>query len=225
MKFNTYMIIALILIICSGLSAQQEGINYQTILEDRNGDKLIALDTEVQVVLRENAPTGTIVYTEGHEVTTGLNGEVQLVIGEGIPESISFAEVDWSQPLYIEIRFRPHIFTNFFSSKEIELLAVPYALFSLGTSCEQGCPGEKGPDGPQGATGPQGPKSPVAGVGPMGDMGPQGNPGISGMNTLALSATPPPLPQENEIYLDDGTNRNNGQPGFRQFYNGQWSDL
>ncbi len=217
-----------VFIVCSMaslLSAQVESIPYQTVLEDRNGDKLIALDTEVQVILRETSNSGNEVYSELHSTRTGLNGELSLAIGQGEPQSIEFRELDWSQPMYVEIKFKPNAFSDFSSNGGTKLLSVPYALFSLRTTCLQGCPGADGADGPQGPEGPQGPQGATGATGAIGPQGFAGIDGVAGMDMLRLTTIPPELPVENELYLDDGTNRADGKVGFRQFINGQWSDI
>lgn len=227
MKRNIYLLCLLSFIASIALS-QVEAIAYQTVLQDNSGDKLVLLDTEVQILLHEGGENGPIVYSEAHEITTGLNGEASLEIGRGAPESIEFREVDFTKPLFVEIKYRPRIYPNFFSNKGAELLAVPYAMFSLRTRCDQGCPGERGPQGEQGAQGPPGNFGPVGAFGPQGPQGPQGpagSQGIAGMEFLRVTAIIPAAPEANELYLDDGTNRTDGSIGFRQFYNGQWVDL
>lgn len=221
-----YMIVLFGCLLSAISIAQVEAIAYQTILQDNNGDRLSALETEVQVVLRENSNTGTIVYSELHTTTSGLNGELELAIGTGDPEIIEFREVDFSKPLYIEIKYRPTIYPNFFSNLGSQLLAVPYAIFSLRTKCYQGCPGEDGRDGATGPQGPEGPPGPTGPTGQTGPTGPEGPIGQPGMLTLTLSGSAPTNNvEEFQIYLDDGSNRNDGNIGFRQFVNGQWIDL
>lgn len=98
------------------------------------------------------------------------------------------------------------------------------------TSNEQG---PKGPTGPRGLSG--GPKGEIGDRGPFGNFGPQGprgNPGPPGpqgpagsLISFEMTDTPiTPSPDRN-IYLDNGTNRQDGNPGFR-FWNGtEWIDL
>lgn len=222
-----YMIVLFACLLCAISSAQVEAIAYQTILQDNNGDRLIALDTEVQVILRENSNAGTIVYSELHNSTTGLNGELELSIGTGQPELIEFREVDFTKPIYVEIKYRPSIYPNFFSNLGSQLLAVPYAIFSLRTTCDQGCPGDTGRTGPQGPRGPEGPQGQTGATGQTGAQGPEGPQGPPGMLTLNLRGDVPvqSTTAEYGIYLDDGSNRADGSIGFRQFVNGQWVDL
>ncbi len=115
----------------------------------------------------------------------------------------------------------------------------------------QGPQGEQGSQGPQGPRGPMGPASDIQGPpgppgpqgangGPQGDKGPQGDPGPQGsvgacgpqgpigttwVNLIELMSTPVDTSLGENLYLDDGTNRTDGKPGFR-FYNGtEWIDL
>ncbi len=94
---------------------------------------------------------------------------------------------------------------------------------------ESNIEGPQGPTGPQGfGGGPRGPQGPAGPIGPTGDPGPQGpegNSGQAGLLTLIMSNTPPLDTEDQNVYLDDGTNREDGLPGFR-FFNGiEWIDL
>ena len=114
-----------------------------------------------------------------------------------------------------------------------------------GPQGEQGIQGPRGPRGPMGPTsniqGPAGPRGPQgANGGPQGDKGPQGDPGPPGpdgpcgpqgplgtawVNLIELMSSPVDTSLGENLYLDDGTNRTDGKPGFR-FYNGtEWIDL
>ena len=123
-----------------------------------------------------------------------------------------------------------------------------------GASGPQGLAGGPGADGPLGDIGPDGPRGPntnipgIAGPkgergpagGPQGDRGPTGNQGPRGPNgecgpagpvgrswvsQLKLESSPPPPSFGENIYLDDGTNRADGKPGFRLFNGTDWIDL
>lgn len=75
--------------------------------------------------------------------------------------------------------------------------------------------GEKGEQGPQGFQGPQG---------PQGAQGPQGPAGSDFQNNVEMNSSTPISSNQN-LYLDDGSNRNDGQPGFRFFNGSTWIDL
>ena len=38
-------------------------------------------------------------------------------------------------------------------------------------------------------------------------------------------STPPPNPQEGDVYLDDGTNTKSGAMGFRWYHENEWKDI
>lgn len=44
------------------------------------------------------------------------------------------------------------------------------------------------------------------------------------IRTLVRSS-PPEFPDENELYIDDGTNTASGLPGWRIYRNGKWEDI
>lgn len=107
----------------------------------------------------------------------------------------------------------------------------------IGEQGPQGLVGERGPisniAGPQGPQGPQGlPGGPRGDQGPKGDRGPQGPTGQcsigprgpSWISQVEVKSQPPPTVFDN-IYLDDGTNRSDGRPGFRFFDGTVWIDL
>jgi len=87
----------------------------------------------------------------------------------------------------------------------------------------QGLPGENGgPTGPMGDPGPKGPN------GPDGANGPAGPPGIEfyDIDGFNIRNSPPTSSVEvGTIYIDDGTNRQDGKPGFRIFIGSSWTDL
>ena len=222
-----YISLIIILLLSLSAMAQKETLAYQTVLADKNGDRIKVVDVEIRIDLISGAPTGPVIYSETHLMTTGLSGEIQFNIGAGNPLGAAFSEVDWGGPIYVELAFRPNGFVNFVSTDKRELLSVPYATFSLYSSCEQGCPGEPGLDGSNGPQGPQGASGLPGPPGPQGAQGAQGAQGPSGtIVDLTPRSSPPVFSLVNmQIYLDDGTNRDDGKPGFRQYFNNQWQDL
>ncbi len=79
-----------------------------------------------------------------------------------------------------------------------------------------GLPGEPGPAG---APGPQG------FPGPTGPQGPQGPKGPDGYKQLRMTNEPPTPSNFVNIYLDDGTNREDANPGFRIWNGIEWLDI
>lgn len=93
-------------------------------------------------------------------------------------------------------------------------------------SNEVGPEGPEGPPGPGG--GPKGPNGASGASGPPGPIGPQGASGAQGPAFIDYSKpqgnAPSPSSSLN-IYVDDGTNRADGLPGFRYWNGGNWIDL
>jgi len=208
--------------------AQTNAIAYQTILANANGDPYKSLPVELWVDIIEGSSNGSVVYSESFITTTGLNGEIELAIGTGSAEFMTFENINWSQPSFIEVSYRPEGLTNFLSIGKLEMLSVPYALFALNLKCDDGCPGRPGDPGSDGPAGPAGELGQRGLQGSQGDTGPpgkDGDQGISGLQSLSITNQIPSLPQVGEFYLDDGSNRADGKPGFRYWDGFIWSNI
>lgn len=80
-----------------------------------------------------------------------------------------------------------------------------------GTFNAADCQGAEGAQGPQGAQGPTGP------------AGQTGLPGPA--PSYAMTSSAPNNPSAGAMYLDDGSNRADGTPGFRRWDGSNWTDL
>ncbi|MBE0637421.1 MAG: hypothetical protein IH598_02770, partial [Bacteroidales bacterium] len=113
------------------LAQAPQGINYQTVIRDGDGDILPDTELSLQMTIRSGTPDGEVVYQENHDVTTNTIGLVNLVIGRGTPLSGSFGAVAWGKNShYLETAI------DITGSKEFQVmgvtqfLSVPYAQFS-----------------------------------------------------------------------------------------------
>lgn len=111
----------------------------------------------------------------------------------------------------------------------------------IGPAGDQGSQGPKGEPGingigPAGPPGPPGPMGPIGPPGPAGPTGPQGPTGLPGQTFPGADGPPgkliqelmsqaPSNPESARIYLDDGTNRDDGEIGFRYWNGTNWIDL
>jgi len=226
-KTNLYgffsAICLMLLSVCS--YAQTDAIDYQTIITDIQNLPIKSTNIEVRIEVIEASQNGNVTYTEIHQVMTGINGELSLEIGKGTADNSSFSDINWGIPNYIAVSVKPDGGSIFLSNGNIELLSVPYAIFATKLGCEQGCPGADGKDGPQGAQGEQGINGINGSNGITGLDGLNGIDGIDGHETLNITNNIPQSPLEGEFYLDDGTNRSDGQPGFRYYSNGNWINI
>jgi len=223
-----YINILLILLSFSTVQSQSDFLPYQTVLTDLNGDLLLSVDVDIRVNLRKNSAMGNVVFSETHDMRTGANGDIQLHIGKGNDQSISLSELNWKEPYFIQVEFRTEGMSQFLAHQAIQLFSVPYALFAFNVTCEEGCPGPKGVNGSQGPIGEQGPAAPNGGgKGSQGPQGPQGPQGDQGLSRPTIQSNPPTNPYKDLVYLDDGSNRLDGKPGFRFWneVNQNWIDL
>ncbi len=219
------LIILFLVLPWSLVHAQTEVIAFNSIATDFQDEPIKNVSVEVEATVIQGSISGPSVYTELHNVLTGQNGEFTIEIGDGNAVSSAFEDVNWELRNYISIRLKPSGTSTFFNNGQVELLSVPYAIFATKLGCEVGCPGEDGERGLQGVQGPQGPQGDQ---GPSGFAGPEGEPGEQGVpaiDLIVLRDTELNNPSKGEFYLDDGTNRPDGKPGFRYFDGTNWLNL
>jgi len=222
-----YISIIIFTLLCGAMLAQSDAMPYQTVLTSSEGDILSSTDVEVRLEIVQDSPSGTVTYSESHLTKSGFNGEINLELGTGTTSS-SLDDVDWTKPNYIKMSYKPERFNNFFDGQSIQLLSVPYAMFTLKVTCDSGCDGIVGPPGAQGDQGPTGPPGgdgATGPTGPTGDQGPDGDKGISGAETLSATGSAPSNPSVGTFYLDNGSNTPDGTPGIRIWNGNQWLNL
>lgn len=222
-----YISILIFTLCCGMLTAQSEAMPYQTVLTSPDGDLLKNIAVEVQLDIIQDSPSGPVTYSETHEATSGSNGEISLELGNG-SSSVSIEDVDWTKPNYIKMAYRPEGFPVFTEAQNMQMLSVPYAMFTLKVTCDSGCDGIIGPQGAAGPAGPTGPQGSAGAQGPQGNQGPegeQGRQGLSGAGAVIAASSAPANPSMGSFYLDDGTNTDDGMPGIRIWNGTLWLNL
>jgi hypothetical protein len=110
---------------------------YQSVARDVSGQELINVAIGLRFSIRDQSPTGTIVYQETHNVTTNSFGLMSINIGEGIPTLGAFSSVVWaSGSKYLEIEADLSGGTSYSPFGTSELLSVPYALYAESSSVQ-----------------------------------------------------------------------------------------
>ncbi len=110
---------------------QNQGIGYQAILRNAEGDPFVNEKVTVLISLLPSADAGSALYTEFHIAETNDFGLVNLEIGRGVAQDQPFSEVDWSGgSMFIEVSIDEDDGNNFQVVGTRELLAVPYALYA-----------------------------------------------------------------------------------------------
>lgn len=222
-----YISILFFTLCCGMLTAQTEAMPYQTVLTSPEGDLLKNIAVEVQLDIIQDSPSGAIVYSESHQARSGKNGEITLGLGQG-SSTVSMDAVDWTKPNYIKMSYRPEGFPAFVEAQSVQMLSVPYAMFTLKVTCDSGCNGVIGTTGPPGPAGPQGfqgPPGPPGATGAAGSFGADGPQGISGAESLSATNSATANPSVGTFYLDDGFNTDDGLPGFRIWNGSVWLNL
>lgn len=108
-----------------------QGINYQTVIRDGAGNILPDTEISLQMTIRSGAPDGEVVYQETHNATTNAFGLVNLVIGNGTPQSGSFAGIAWGKNShYLQTAIDTTGSETYTVLGTTQFLSVPYANFS-----------------------------------------------------------------------------------------------
>ena len=131
--------ISIILIFLFGLGAiaqsGPQGIKYQAIARDLNGEILVNKEISLQVELYSNNELITKYFSETHEAITNQFGLFSLVIGEGISNSGVFNKIPWDiENIWMEIAIKDDDKSNYSPISNSKLLAVPYAFHAASAS-------------------------------------------------------------------------------------------
>lgn len=203
------------------LSQGPNAINYQGYLTDVFGNSIINRTVSMEILVSEDTQGASVLYSEAHNVTTNDDGLFNIIIGEGNQLSGNFDAIDWlSGQSFIGVKYDLNDGVGMRMLGYDFIYAVPFALNAKYViNCAPGFPGEAGSEGPQGPQGIQGAQ------GIQASFGLEGPQGVSGDPIIEMLQVPPPSPTNRTIYLDDGTNRTDGQPGLRYFDGTNWIDL
>lgn len=208
-----------LLLLCNLLSAQYDGFTFQALVLDDNRNPLTDGSVLVRATVGADDSLTTIFYQEEHELTSSATGTISMVIGEGQASIGKLRDVDWLASIpYIGISYNLMDGQGWIATGAKKFSAVPFCFESKYIVCDNGT---QGVPGPEGATGPPGPAGPLGQPPSPGPQGPQGKTGVP----VLVYETTPTNPAEGRVYLDDGSNTNDGNPSFR-YYNGtSWIDL
>ena len=145
------VVIAFMLLAQGSFAQAPQGINYQAVARDADGNPLINQNIGVRISLN-NGNGGPLVYQETHTASTNQFGLFTLVLGTGNPSGQIFSMINWPMiSPWLQIEIDPSGGTNYLNMGSSQLLSVPYAFYAL-----SGNPGPAGPVGPQGPAGPTG---------------------------------------------------------------------
>jgi hypothetical protein len=128
-KFS--LLLTTIFMSLSLLAQAPAGINYQTVIRDGDGNILPDTEISLQMTIRTGAPDGAVVYQETHDATTNAFGLVNLVIGQGVPQTGNFASIAWADgEKHLETAIDLDDGGSYTVLGVTQFLSVPYALFA-----------------------------------------------------------------------------------------------
>lgn len=110
-----------------------QGMNYQAVARDKNGDVLANKEIVLKVSLLSNTLTRVYHYTEIHKITTNQLGLFSIVIGKGKILNGSFDMVPWSsEEIWMEVAMSEKDESDFRTINASKLYTVPYAFIAGG---------------------------------------------------------------------------------------------
>ena len=133
---KSILTIIIFLLLGTGVYAQApESFNYQGVARNLAGQPFTNVNLGLKCSILQNSPTGTVTYSETHEVLTNNLGLFQLEIGAGNALAGTFSNIDWGNGSYY---LKTEIDSDNNGSYELlgtsQLLSVPYALYAKNAS-------------------------------------------------------------------------------------------
>jgi hypothetical protein len=106
-----------------------QGIPYQAVVRDNNGQPLVNSALTTRFTLHEQTPTGSITYQETHNTSSNNQGLIALTFGEGTPTIGTFSSINWAQSVKF-LQVETDLGNGYTEIGTQQLMSVPYALFS-----------------------------------------------------------------------------------------------
>jgi hypothetical protein len=122
-----------ILFFYSSLFAQSpDAFSYQAVVRDGNGDIVAGQPVMARFSIMQSNPSGTLVYSETHSITTNAFGLLNVYIGNGTVLSGDFSAINWgaaSHFLKVEVDITGGG-TTYTDMGTTQLMSVPYSLYA-----------------------------------------------------------------------------------------------
>jgi len=135
MKMKFTLLFFLALLICSNALFSQsppEAINYQMVIRSNTNVLIANQSIAVRAMIRSGSPSGTVVYSERHQVQTNVQGLVNFAIGQGTILSGVFSTIPWGNntTFWLDVAVDFSAGTNYINYGTQQLISVPYALYA-----------------------------------------------------------------------------------------------
>lgn len=135
------LLFALATLLSIAMHAQvPQGIPYQAVLRDSQGNPSNNQPVEVKFSLHNTTADGVVVYEETHATATNAIGLFSLTFGAGVATVGNFTSINWSSG-YKFLQVQTDLGNGFIDNGTQQLMAVPYALYAGSAGSTQGNPG------------------------------------------------------------------------------------
>jgi hypothetical protein len=124
-------IIFFLLVGVNSIAQPTQGIQYQSVLRDNEGNLQINQQLVLRISIIETSPVGEVVYKEEHQATTNNFGLLNLIVGQGIPLINNFSNIDWSKGnFFLGIEKDSSGSGDFEPLGVSQLLSVPFSFYA-----------------------------------------------------------------------------------------------
>jgi hypothetical protein len=110
-------------------SQAPQGIPYQAVARDTQGNPMANQSLSVQFTLHESSADGQIVFQETQTTTTNGQGLFSLNFGAGVPYIGTFAGINWGSG-YKFLQVQADFGNGYIDLGTQQLMSVPYALYA-----------------------------------------------------------------------------------------------
>lgn len=129
---NLFCFMSFLFLIPFVIKAQiPEGINYAATLRDTTGTVLADQSMSARISILSDTLPITETYVETHNIMTNMYGQMNVVLGAGVPETGDFSTINWlSSPYFIRIEIDTAGGTDYLDLGFTEIWSVPYAFYA-----------------------------------------------------------------------------------------------
>lgn len=123
----------LLLFVCQFAVAQSpQGFNYQAVIRDNAGKPKVNTSINLKLSILEGSMTGSIIYSENHNVQTNSVGLANVVVGKGSVLSGNFSTIVWKKSKFLQVAVDNVVMGT------SELQSVPFAQYAETTNLNAG---------------------------------------------------------------------------------------
>ncbi len=124
--YRVKLIPVIIFFLAAFAARAQQAINYKALVKDNSGNAIVNQSITVQFSILKGVGM-TNVYQETHSALTDSNGNIILNIGNGIPDSGVFSDIDWGGDSY-HLNVQMDTGSGLSDMGTTQFRVVPYAL-------------------------------------------------------------------------------------------------